>query len=54
MGCAWNRGHLEYFGKRNDRGGRQRSKILKGMKINFRKLQIALTKIENEIKFRHN
>lgn len=48
MGCAWNHGHHPYFGKRNGRGGRGYSKILKGIKINFRALRRAFYKLEKE------
>ena len=37
-----------YFGRNNGRGGRQRSKIYKGIKVSFKKLLLAFKKIEKE------
>lgn len=39
-----------YNGKFNGRGQRKRSKLYKGIKINFRKLKWAFKQIDNERK----
>ena len=45
---TWSNGKHAYYGKDNGRGKRQRSKIMKGMNINSRKLRAAFRLIEKE------
>jgi hypothetical protein len=41
----WSNGRHSYYGRTNGRGKRQRSKITKGLKINYRKLGVAFMRI---------
>lgn len=52
MKVAWNRGNHPYLGRQNGRGGRQRSKVFQGVKINFKMLRWALRQLEYENRLR--
>jgi hypothetical protein len=44
----WSNGKHPYRGKNNGRGKRKKSKMLKGLKINYRGLNKAFIELEKE------